>query len=322
MQNPNPLIKDKEDEGSDKEEYEGSDKEEDEEEKSVIEESDTESIKDFSDSSSQASNTLEEISYINEKHGLTPNLSEYTNDYEGKELQVYLCVFYSDKTIPETPFVKYIMKITEQSVSFPLFKFDLSVDGNSKIENEVDISLENRFQEECTKRVNECFISHPPPKYNYKGYTRNAEGHIFAFFEIEGTPQLSEGHLFSVLNELFFTFKVAEYAVSDDVRNFFEQNEKLLYYYDENDEKMIVPHSGYKVDDMSLFGEGTYFEIQGTGPRFAFFAETSLYLLNDEMIEAYKTEDEMVACEYDSIFFRRGGKDYWFIEEDKNIVPI
>ena len=293
-------------------------KEDSDKEDSDIEESDTEdtdSIQNFPDSDSNTEGSVkDDSSYPGE---LADTLSSYVNGLDSTEITVHLCVFYLDKY---HKFVKYILKTENQEAVFHNFNQDISIDGNSKIENEEDTKLENEFKTKCESDVNAMFST--PPKFEYRGFIpdENEKKQVFAFFEIEDVNYvLADNHLNSVVDELMFLNKVAGVPVSQNISEFFEANSDLRYY---DESQVSPPHCGTAVKDMGLFKNGKYFEAGGSGnERYAFFTETTVYLLGDDMIEAFqKRPDDQKTLDYDSIFFRKDGKDYWFVSD--TVEPI
>jgi hypothetical protein len=277
----------------------------------------SDSIDGFSDSESTSDSSIKkDSSYPGE---LADTISSYVNNIDSTEITVNLCVFY---LVKDHRFVKYIVKTENQEAVFPNFNQDISIDGNSKIENEEDTKLETEFKTKYETGVNAMFSM--PPKFTYRGFIPdNEKKQIFAFFEIEDTDYvLAENHLNSVVDELDFLKKVDGVPVSENVFEFFEANSDLRDYDD--DEKVSPPHCGSVVKDMGLFKNGKYFEVGGSGnERRAFFSETTVYLLGDDMIEAFqKRPDDQKTLDYDSIFFRKGGKDYWFVSDTVETVPI
>lgn len=269
----------------------------------------SDSIQSFSDSESNTDGSVKgDSTYPGE---LADAISLYVNNLDSTDITVNLCVFYIDK---DHLFVKYIVKTENQEAVFPNFNQDISIDGNSKIENEEDTKLENEFKTKCETDVNAMFST--PPKFSYRGYIPDNENkQLFAFFEIEDADYLlAENHLNSVVDELDFLKKVTGLPVSQNIFEFFEANSDLRYY-DEN--QVSPPHCGTAVKDMGLFKNGKYFEVGGSGiERYAFFTETTVYLLGDDMIEAFqKRPDDQKTLDYDSIFFRKGGKNYWFVSD-------
>jgi hypothetical protein len=162
-----------------------------------------------------------------------------------------------------------------------------------------------------------------PPKFVYRGYIPdNEKKQLFAFFELEDADYLlAENYLNSVVDELDFLKKVAGVPVSENIFEFFEENSDLRYY---NDDQVSPPHCGTAVKDMGLFRNGKYFEVGGSGiERYAFFTETTVYLLGDDMIEAFKNRpDDQKTLDYDSIFFRKDGKDFWFVSDTVETIII
>jgi hypothetical protein len=273
---------------------------------------------------SEANNT-DTLKYISEKHGLKSNLSEYTNNKEDIEkIPIYLCAFYSTTTIPTRPFVKFVVEKKEQTSSFPFNNdFVWSSVGSNEVVNEVDETLEDNFQKWCSDKITSWFIQDTPPKFEYQGFI-DVDSNIFAFFELTDEYKFIDTvkNTYSIVDELAFYP-----ALDETVSQFFEKNPNLRYYYDENDDKISSPHMGYKVDDMRLFQEeeGQYFATKGTEGRCAFFADTTVCLLGDDMIEFFKEKrgtPEFIIQDYDSIFFRNDGNDYWFIPGGDNVVPL
>jgi hypothetical protein len=277
----------------------------------------TDSIQGFSDSESTSDSSVKnDSSYPGE---LADTISSYVNGLDSTEITVRLCVFYLDK---DHKFVKYIVKTENQEAVFPNFNQDISIDGNSKIENEEDTKLENEFKTKCETDVNAMFST--PPKFEYRGFIpdENEKKQVFAFFEIEDTDYvLADNHLNSVVDELDFLKKVTGVPVSENIFEFFEANANLRYY---DESPVSPPHCGTAVKDMGLFKNGKYFEAGGSGnERYAFFTETTVYLLGNDMIEAFqKRPDDQKTLDYDSIFFRKDGKDYWFVSDTVETVLI
>jgi hypothetical protein len=278
----------------------------------------TDSIQGFSDSESTDDSSMKnDSSYPGE---LADTISSYVNGIDSTEITVHLCVFYLDK---DNRFVKYIVNTETQEAVFPNFNQDISIDGNSKIVNEEDTKLENEFKTKCETDVNAMFST--PPKFTYRGFIpdKNEKKQVFAFFEIEDTDYiLAENHLNSVVDELDFLKKVAGVPVSENVFEFFEANSYLRDY--DNYEKVSPPHCGTAVKDMGLFKNGKYFEVGGSGnERYAFFTQTTVYLLGDDMIDAFqKRPDDQKTLDYDSIFFRKGGKNFWFVSDTISTILI
>ena len=283
---------------------------------SNVDTEDTDSIQGFSDLESISNSSVKtDSSYPGE---LADTISSYVNDIDSTEITVNICVFY---LVKEQRFVKYIVKTENQEAVFPNFNQATFIDGNSKIENEEDTKLENEFKTKCETGVNAMFPT--PPKFMYRGFIPDKEKkHFFAFFEIEDADYvLAENHLNSVVDELDFLKKIAGVPVSETIFEFFEANSDLRYY---DDEQVSPPHCGTAVNDMGLFKNGKYFEVAGSGnERFAFSTQTTVYLLGDDMIDAFqKRPDDQKTLDYDSIFFRKGGKDYWFVSDTVDAVPI
>jgi hypothetical protein len=274
---------------------------------------DTDSIQSFPESDSNTEDSVkDDSSYPGE---LADTISSYVNNLDSTEFAVRLCVFYLDK---EHRFVKYIVKIENQEAVFPNFNQDIAIDGNSKIENEEDTKLETEFKTKCETGVNAMFSA--PPKFTYRGFIPdNEKTQLFAFFEIEDADYvLAKNHLNSIVDELDFLKKVAGVPVSE---NIFEANSDLRYY---DVDQVSPPHCGTAVKDMDLFKNGKYFEVGGSGnERYAFFTKTTVYLLSNDMIEAFqKRPDDQKTIDYDSIFFRKGGKDFWFLSDTVETVLI
>ena len=277
---------------------------------------DTDSIKSYPESESISDSSVKtDLSYPGE---LADTISSYVNDIDSTEITVNLCVFY---LVKKQRFVKYIVKTENQEAVFPNFNQNISIDGNSKIENEEDTKLETEFKTKCETVVNAMFST--PPKFTYRGFIPDKEKkQLFAFFEIEDADYvLAETHLNSVVDELDFLKKVAGFPVSETVFEFFEANSDLRYY---DDDQVSPPHCGTAVKDMGLFKNGKYFEVGGSSiERYAFFTETTVYLLGDDMIDAFqKRPDDQKTLDYDSIFFRKDGKDYWFVSDTVETIPI
>lgn len=259
------------------------------------------------------------LKYINEKHGLQPNLSEYTNNKEEEEIDkipIYICVFYSDTTIPSRQFVKFVVEKKRQTVEFPFGDdFDWSSSGSNEVVDEIDETMEYNFQKLCSDRIVSWFIQDTPPKFEYRGYLV-VDSNIFAFFE------LSEQYEFTDTSK--YTYSIVDELVGSQL---IEKNPNLRYYYDENDDKIPPPHMGYKVDDMGLFpgDEGQYFATKGTEGRCTFFADITVCLLDNDMIESFKEKrrtPEFIIQDYDSIFFKKDDNDYWFVLDVNNVVPL
>ena len=253
-----------------------------------------------------------------------------------------LCIFSTDDTNPETPFVKYIVKKTGTAVSFPQFDFNLSY-GNTNIENEIDENLEADFLSICETKIIDFVILNSSPKY--QGYLVHPtdKTQIYAFFEVpDETILVSNDYMVSVLNELFF---INNYEVSDIVKDLFSQNDWLLHYTDANGEKMETPYHGFMLskndqtkniiigeENSEMFsindiGEGYYFTTTPSSEnckRFALFTKDSLYLLDDQMIKMYieSRGTDKPFCENNSIYFKLNGTPIWFIRTSEQIIEI
>jgi hypothetical protein len=282
----------------------------------------TVSDEDGSESVVSATSVIGTLKYINEKHGLQSNLSEYTNNKEEiDKIPIYVCVFYSDTTIPSRPFVKFVVEKKGQTVEFPFGDdFDWSSSGSNEVVDEIDETMEDNFQKWCSDRIVSWFIQDTPPKFEYQGYLV-VDSNIFAFFELSEQYEFTDTakYTYSIVDEFGGSHKT--------VSHFFEKNPNLRYYYDENDYRIPPPHMGYKVDDMGLFpgDEGQYFAAKGTDGKCAFFADTTVFLLGDDMIESFKEKrrtPEFIIQDYDSIFFKKDGNDYWFIPGGDSVVPL
>jgi hypothetical protein len=238
--------------------------------------------------------------YISGEHGLKQNLSEHINNFEDiPELQIYLCIFHSVNNHPQYPYVKYIVKIENDTIIFPSFNYKPIFDGNSKIVNEVDLSLEEDFQNNCN-----IIVSEMSPKYEYRGIIPNGK-EVFVFYEIEDAPNMKDGYLYAVIDELAIVGKVYNYNVSPIITKLFKNNQNLKYYYDESDFRTSPPHIGYKVDNMGIFkGQGTYYKVVGSGERFVFFTNNEKQLLDEDAINTFN-ENWMgeIVNDYDSICF-------------------
>jgi len=316
-------------------EAEQSEAEQSEAEQSEAEQSDTvdsdigdssaDSVSDTGDSVVSEANTTDTLKYISEKHGLKSNLSEYTNNKEDiDKIPIYICAFYSTTTIPTRPFVKFVVEKKEQKSGFPFDNdFVWSSVSSNEVVNEVDETLEDNFQKWCSDKITSWFIQDTPPKFEYQGFI-DIDTNIFAFFELTDEYKFIDAakYTYSIVDELAFYP-----ALDETVSQFFEKNPNLRYYYDENDEKISPPHMGYKVDNMGVFPEeeGQYFATKGTEGRCAFFSDTTVCLLSNDMIEFFKEKrgtPEFIIQDYDSIFFRKDGNDYWFIPGGDNVVPL
>ena len=292
---------------------------------SDIGDSSADAVSDTGESVVSESNTTDTLKYISEKHGLKSNLSEYTNNKEDiDKIPIYICAVYSTTTIPTRPFVKFVVEKKEQKSGFPFDNdFVWSSVSSNEVVNEVDETLEDNFQKWCSDKIASWFIQDTPPKFEYQGFI-DVDSNIFAFFELTDEYKFIDAakYTYSIVDELAFYP-----ALDETVSQFFEKNPNLRYYYDENDEKISPPHMGYKVDDMGVFPEeeGQYFATKGTEGRCAFFADTTVCLLGDDMIEFFKEKrgtPEFIIQDYDSIFFRKAGNDYWFIPGGDNVVPL
>lgn len=292
---------------------------------SDTDEEDSSVVSDTEDSIVSETNTTDVLKYISEKHGLKSNLSEYTNNKEDiDKIPIFLCAFYSTTTIPNRPFVKFVVEKKEQKSCFPFGDdFVWSSVSSNEVVNEVDETLEDNFQKWCSDRITSWFIQDTSPKFEYKGFI-DVDSNIFAFFELTDEYKFIDvaKNTYSIVDELAFYP-----ALDETVFHFFEKNPNLRYYYDENDDKISPPHTGYKVDDIGVFPgeEGQYFATKGTDGRCAFFADTIVCLLGDDMIEFFKEKrrtPEFIIQDYDSIFFRKDGNDYWFIPGGDNVVPL
>lgn len=269
-------------------------------------------------------NTCEPLSYIHEKHGLLPTLSEYINNkVDIDNLDVYLCIFHSD---PSKSFVKYIVKKDGQNVGFPHFVFKLVFDTNSNINNEIDETLENMFQHECRSNIGACFeTSQMSPKIMFRGIIPD-DNQVFAFFEIEGSYQLENNHLNGVIDELAFLKTVENHTISKHISDLFENNQKLKYYYDENDVPISPPKMGYAILDKSVFNEpGKYFSVKGSGQKYVFFVENPIFLLDHSKIAEFNAKintPEMIIRDHDSIFFKEDNDEFWFLSDDIMVTKI
>jgi hypothetical protein len=166
----------------------------------------------LSDDDDESINT-QNLTYISEEHGLIQNLSEHTNNFEDiPELQIYLCIFHSVNNHTRYPYVKYIVKIEERNnaVIFPSFNYKPVFDGNSEIVNEVDLSLEEDFQNNCSDVISKMIVSEMSPKY--RGIIPNGK-EVFVFYEIVDTSNLKDGYLYEVIDELAIVGKVYNYYV-------------------------------------------------------------------------------------------------------------
>ena len=112
------------------------------------------------DGSESVVSVIGTLKYISEKHGFQSNLSEYTNNKEEiDKIPIYMCVFYSDTTIPSRPFVKFVVEKKEHMSSFPFGDdFDLSSSGSNEVVDEVDETFEDNFQTWCSDRIVSWFI--------------------------------------------------------------------------------------------------------------------------------------------------------------------
>ena len=320
-----PIDADEAEQSDAADEAEQSDAADEAEQSDTVDSDIGDSVSDTGDSVVSEANTTDTLKYISEKHGLKSNLSEYTNNKEDiDKIPIYICAFYSTTTIPTRPFVKFVVEKKEQKSSFPFDNdFVWSSVSSNEVVNEVDETLEDNFQKWCSDKIASWFIQDTPPKFEYQGFI-DVDSNIFAFFELTDEYKFNDAakNTYSIVDELVFYP-----ALDETVSQFFEKNPNLRYYYDENDEKISPPHMGYKVDDMGLFPgeEGQYFATKGTEGRCAFFADTTVCLLGDDMIEFFKEKrgtPEFIIQDYDSIFFRKAGNDYWFIPGGDNVVPL
>jgi hypothetical protein len=309
------------DEIVDSDDLDSSDENESYTEESYTEESYTE------ESYEENENIDEPLSYIHEKHGLLPTLSEYINNkVDIDNLIVYLCIFYSDTTIPSRSFVKYIVKKDDQTVSFPNFIFKIVFDTNSNINNEIDETLEKMFQHECRSNIGRCFRStQMSPKITFRGIIPD-ENQVFAFFEIEDSYQLENNHLNGVIDELVFLNTIENQKISKHISDLFGNNQKLKYYYDENDAPIPPPKMGYAISNKMVFNEpGKYFSVKGSGQRFVFFVENPLFLLDNNKIAEFNANintPEMIIRDQDSVFFREDDDEFWFLSDDIMVSKI
>ena len=226
------------------------------------------------------------------------------------KFKVHLCFFKRDTT---HKFIKYIVSVDNEIAAFPTFEQDtMGVSAANDIYGGFDT-------EKITAIQNTMFSS--PTNSEYRGFIPYQKD-LFAFFEIEDDEySLNPNHLKSVINELNFLKKVNGIPVSETVSAFFDDNSDLRYY---DETQVSPPHCGTLIKNLNLFGRGKYFEINGNGDaRYAFFVKTIVYLLGDDMIDAFlKRPDEQKIIDYDGIFFRKDGKDHWFIPETDAVVPI
>ncbi len=279
----------------------------------------------LSDDDDESINT-QNLTYISEEHGLKENLSEHTNNFEDiPELQIYLCIFHSVNNHTRYPYVKYIVKIEERNnaVIFPSFNYKPVFDGNSEIVNEVDLSLEEDFQNNCSDVISKMIVSEMSPKYEYRGIIPNGK-EVFVFYEIKNTSNLKDGYLYAVIDELAIVGKVYNYDVSPIITELFNNNQNLKYYYDESDFRTLPPHIGYKVDNMGIFkGQGTYYKVEGSGERFVFFTNNEEKLLNEDAINSFN-EKWMggIVNDYDSIYFKKDSEAYWFVDSTVYINEV
>lgn len=284
-------------------------------ESNVYEESngdtETDTVKSFPDSDSSADDYNSESGEINYPGELAIDISTYINDLDTSitKITVHMCVFNRDK---EHKFVKYIVKIDNEFASFPTF------DQDTHLNNDKDSDEEHGGLD--TEKINTIKTA-MGPNIEYRGFIPY-EKDLFAFFEIEDDEySLDKPYFKCVVDELDFLKMVNGVPVSETVSAFFDNNSDLRYY----DEKQVSPpHSGTLIPDMGLFGRGKYFEINGKGDtRYAFFTQNVVYLLGDDMIEAFqKRPDEQKIIDYDGIFFRKDGKDHWFIPDIDAVFPI
>lgn len=269
----------------------------------------TESIKSFPESDSSAEGYNSESGEINYPGELAIDISTYINDLDTSitKITVHMCIFNRDK---EHRFVKYIVKIDNEIASFPSFDQDTHLNKDSDEENG---GLDTEKIDTIKKTMG--------TNIEYRGFIPY-EKQLFAFFEIEDDEYSVDTPYFKcVVDELNFLKMVNGVHVSETVSSFFDNNSDLRYY----DEKQVSPpHCGTLLEDMGLFGRGKYFEINGKDDtRYAFFTQNVVYLLGDDMIEAFqKRPDEQKILDYDGIFFRKDGKDHWFIPDIDAVFSI
>ena len=277
--------------------------------------SDTDSVAGFgSDSETNTNpeskpNSDDEVNYPGD---LAVDINTYIDELSRDitKIKVHLCFFKRDTTYK---FVKYIVSVDNEIAAFPTFEQETMGVSAS------DDSYGGFDTEKITAIQNAMFSS--PTNTEYRGFIPYQKD-LFAFFEIEDDEYtLNLNYLKSVINELNFLKKVNGIPVSETVSSFFDDNSDLRYY---DETQVSPPHCGTRIKDLNLFGRGKYFEINGNGDdRFAFFVKTIVYLLGEDMIDAFlKRPDEQKIIDYDGIFFRKDGKDHWFIPETDSIVKI
>jgi hypothetical protein len=259
--------------------------------------------------SNSESKTDSEVNYPGE---LAVDINTYIDELSRDitKIKVHLCFFKRDTT---HKFVKYILSVENEIAAFPTFEQEtMGVSASDDHYGGFDT-------EKITAIQNAMFSS--TMNIEYRGFIPYQKD-LFAFFEIEDDEYtLNTNHLKSVINDLNFLKKVNGIPVSETVSAFFDGNSDLRYY---DETQVSPPHCGTLITDLNLFGRGKYFEINGNGDdRYAFFVKTIVYLLGDDMIDAFlKRPDEQKIIDYDGIFFRKDGKDHWFIPDTDAVVPI
>lgn len=259
--------------------------------------------------SNSESKTDSEVNYPGE---LAVDINTYIDELSRDitKIKVHLCFFKRDTT---HKFVKYILSVENEIAAFPTFEQEtMGVSASDDHYGGFDT-------EKITAIQNAMFSS--TMNIEYRGFIPYQKD-LFAFFEIEDDEYtLNTNHLKSVINDLNFLKKVNGIPVSETVSAFFDGNSDLRYY---DETQVSPPHCGTLIKDLDLFGRGKYFEINGNGDnRYAFFVKTIVYLLGDDMIDAFlKRPDEQKIIDYDGIFFRKDGKDHWFIPDTDAVVPI
>lgn len=162
-------------------------------------------------------------------------------------------------------------------------------------------------------------LSSSSPKYI--GYL-NINSSIYAFVKVTSATNLSDEFSESILNELFYTFKVFEYDVDDAVRTLFENNAWLLgkdepfsgYLCDITNEdkqmKNVKKTEPVELTNIESIGDFYYFsflpldkENAKLYQRYAFFPGEYVCILDESQLEEYK-KDKMTYAEDKSIYFK------------------
>jgi hypothetical protein len=210
---------------------------------------------------------------------------------------------------------------------------------NQEEANQEEASREATNEEPSQEEASDVFAIAEKPEYI--GFVKGKESSIYVFVKIPSEHNLKPEYNNSILNELFYTFKVFDKDVDDSIRTLFENNTWLL------DDK--EPYSGYlckytedgqlanvKEEDGDVIGElinidsiGDYYyfsflpidmENAKEYKRFAIFPNEYVCIHNETQMAEYK-ENKSAYAHDKSIYFKdTEGREFFAVKTPSQFV--